>query len=111
MANKGDEIPDFEFFDHDLFDLLPETNEENNDCPDAGDASHEQEIGNMNDNVENVAVPLDDEALTEFIEKNKSRNTKYKNISDKNVWSRWCDVIGETRNLENIPPVELSLFG
>ena len=51
---------------------------------------------------------LRDEDLIEFVEENKVKNTIKKTCSDMNAWKRWCESIGELRNMEDIPTAELS---
>ena len=45
---------------------------------------------------------LDDDLL-DFVKQNKASNTIRKTHSNLNVWLRWCDSVGERRNLEDIP--------
>ena len=54
------------------------------------------------------AVHLDDEAVRQFIESNKAKNTVKKTRSDLNVWNRWCESVNERRKLEDIPASELN---
>ena len=49
-----------------------------------------------------TALELDDEVLASFVEENKAKNTVNKTKSDLNMWYRWCEVVGETRKVENI---------
>ena len=54
------------------------------------------------------AVHLDDDAVRQFIESNKAKNTVKKTRSDLNVWNRWCESVNERRKLEDIPASELN---
>ena len=48
-----------------------------------------------------------DDAVEDFIEKNKATNTVRKTKSDLNVWYRWCAGVNESRKLEELTPSEL----
>ena len=50
---------------------------------------------------------LDDDLL-DFVKQNKASNTIRKTRSNLNVWLRWCNSVGERRNLEDIPSKELN---
>ena len=50
---------------------------------------------------------LKDEDVTAFIRKNKATNTITKTASDMRIWKRWCESVGERRNVEDIPSTEL----
>ena len=55
----------------------------------------------------NANNSLDDDLLA-FVQQNKASNTIKKTRSDLNVWLRWCDSVGERRNLEDIPSKDLN---
>ena len=50
---------------------------------------------------------LKEEDVTVFILKNKATNTITKTASNMRIWKRWCESVGERRNVEDIPSTEL----
>ena len=53
-------------------------------------------------------IILDDEELERFVQKQKNENTKRKTKYDVKKWYEWSKSVGETRPIEDIPPVELN---
>jgi hypothetical protein len=51
--------------------------------------------------------PLNDEDIEKFVDQQKNTNTKRKTESDLRKWCQWSEEHGETRELKDIPPVEL----
>ena len=51
---------------------------------------------------------MKDTDIDAFILGQKAQATKYKDISDLNTFTRFCFSIKETRNIENIPEVQLN---
>ncbi len=50
---------------------------------------------------------LNDGELRVFLELQRNKNTKKKTKSDLKTWYKWCNSIGESRAIGDIPPVEL----
>ena len=49
-----------------------------------------------------------DEEIDKFIRKQRSQQTVYKDRTETNRPKKFCESVGENRELENIPPVELN---
>ena len=49
-----------------------------------------------------------DEEIDKFIRKQRSQQTVYKERTETNRLKKFCESVGENRELENIPPVELN---
>ena len=49
-----------------------------------------------------------DEEIDKFIRKQRSQQTVYKDRTETNRLKKFCESVGENRELENIPPVELN---
>ena len=56
------------------------------------------------------ATSKDEVEIENFLQAQKSKNTQYKTKSDFNVWKKFCELIKESRAIENIPANELDLL-
>ena len=48
--------------------------------------------------------------IEKFLQAQKSRNTQYKTKSDLNAWTKFCELLKESRAIVNIPAKELVLL-
>ncbi len=53
------------------------------------------------------SLTLDDAELEDFVDAQRNENTKRKTKSDLGKWYRWCESVGETRNIGEIPRADL----
>ena len=64
------------------------------------------EKGNFNLGVD-LFVNDELDEIDQFILGQKAKSTKYKDVSDMNIFVKFCNSINETRSIENIPEKEL----
>ena len=54
---------------------------------------------------------IDESEVKRFIDSNNAVITVRKTKSDLNIWTKWCNSIGEMRPVQDIPPKEISIPG
>ncbi|XP_031552308.1 zinc finger MYM-type protein 3-like [Actinia tenebrosa] len=91
-----DDNPEF-YYPEDLEDDL-----------DLANATAVFESQNSNNNNNNNNKDEDEEMINKFLNDQKTKNTGYKSKSDMKAWQRFCQSIGESRKMEDIPESELN---
>ena len=55
-----------------------------------------------------LGIVLEENEVKAFVDINKAVNTVRKTRSDIRIWCKWCNTVGENRELEVIPSFELN---
>ena len=55
-----------------------------------------------------LGIVLEENEVKAFVDRNKAVNTVRKTRSDTSIWCKWCNSVGENRELEEIPSIELN---
>ena len=50
-----------------------------------------------------LGIVLEENEVKAFVDRNKAVNTVRKTRSDISIWCKWCNSVGENRELEEIP--------